>query len=92
MRLGELPKTDKPEFLATVTSEHPRTGDRGWVTVTGRDEGDLDRNVIEEIGNLRSRGHRPVKTEMHIDGHEWVYEYNTSGEIERIFHNGEVTP
>lgn len=82
----------KPHFLATVWTEHVATKERGMHSVTGRDEHDLDRKIQEEIGNGRSRGHRPVRTEMTIDGVDWTYEYADDGTIERVFENGEVTP
>lgn len=82
----------RPDYLATLWSEHKATGERGWVTVSGTDERDLDRKIVEELGNIRVRGHRPVKTVLTHNGDEWIYEYDSSGHIERTFRNGEVTP
>lgn len=87
----DFPKSDRPEFIATIWSEHAN-GERGLITITGRTQHELDQNVIEEIGNVRSRGHRPVKTEMKIGGDEWVYEYATDGTVELIHRNGSVQP
>lgn len=89
---SDVPPGERTEYLATVWSEHWATHERAWVTVAGRDTQELDRKIIEELGNVRSRGHRPVKTEMTIDGDEWIYEYDSTGHIERTFRNGDVAP
>jgi hypothetical protein len=89
---SEVPAAPPRDYLATVWSEHRATHERGYITVVGRDTADLDRKIVEELGNIRARNHRPVKTEMNIDGEEWIYEYDSTGHIERTFRNGEVTP
>jgi hypothetical protein len=89
---SEVPGSPRPEYLATLWTEHRATHERGMITVAASDAAQLDRRIVLELGNVRARGHRPVKTEMTIDGEEWIYEYDSTGHIERTFRNGDVTP
>lgn len=67
------------------------TGTRGIMNVFGNDK-TLDSNIVDAIGTLRASGRRMVKTEMTVNGEEWVYEYDSTGQVERTFRMGEVTP
>jgi hypothetical protein len=76
--------------IAKLTFEDV-TGTRGIMNVFGNDK-TLDGNIVDAIGTLRAAGRKMVKTEMTINGEEWVYEYDSTGHVERTFMNGAVTP
>lgn len=76
--------------VATLTFQLA-TGSRAVRYVHGTDE-NLDSRIIDAIGMHRAAGQRIVKAEMTINGEEWIYEYDSTGHIERIFRNGAVTP
>lgn len=81
-----------PQPEATLHYERPN-GDRGTLTYTARSPHELDHRIIQAISELRSRACRMVKTELlTADGEEWIYEYDTTGHVERTFRFGDVTP
>jgi gamma-glutamylcyclotransferase (GGCT)/AIG2-like uncharacterized protein YtfP len=87
--MADEPVVEQP--TAKITFERV-TGVRGTLEVTGRSVFELDKNIIEAIDELRVRDCKMVKTEMDIHGVEWVYEYDSTGHIERTFRMGEVVP
>lgn len=76
-------------LIAVLTFDGP--SGRASMNVFGTKE-TLDNRIIDAIGVLRSAGKRMVKTEMSINGEDWVYEYDSTGHVERTFRLGEVTP
>lgn len=89
---GDLPdQPDRPKPAATISYERAN-GDRRHLTLNADTTAELDRLIIARLPDLRAGGNRIVKTVLTFSGEEWTYEYNSVGEIERVFRNGEVTP
>lgn len=86
------PQPDQPRPTARLTYEHPATAKRHELHLSGRDSGALDRLITAAVANVRDGGFRMVRTEMDVNGENWIYEYSPSGQVENIFRNGEVTP
>lgn len=85
------PDRDAPHGV--ITYEFTATGDRGVVSLTAGSPEQLDQMVVERLGTLYGPGKRIVKTQLFINGDEWVYEYDSTGRhVEHVFKNGEVTP
>lgn len=90
---GELPdQPDRVKPTATITFERVNDGHRRMLMLTAQTTAELDRLIVARLPDLRAAGNKIVKTVMEINGEEWMYEYNSVGEIERVFRNGEVAP
>lgn len=89
----DLPEQgDDGRPTAALTYETHHNGQRHTLSVDGRDSRDIDRKIVQAIGNIRAGGHRMVKTEMNVNGDEWTYEYDSTGQVQHVFRNGESTP
>lgn len=90
---GNLPRQPEHHPATAVLTFEKATGERGTRVVVAKTDTEMDRRIVTEIGTLRSRAYRMVKTEITDErGDEWLFEYDGTGHIMNIFCNGEVTP